>query len=68
MQVNEASGEVDPHMGWKTDSHNKVIITNSWVESDLTSYCSILAFLISFEMWNLLYQNNAPDIMIKSVT
>jgi hypothetical protein len=40
-----------------------------WHEYELYSYRSILTFLlISSEMWNLLYQNSAPAIMMKSVT
>jgi hypothetical protein len=36
---------------------------------ELYSYRLILTFLlISSEMWNLLYQNSAPAIMMKSVT
>ena len=46
-----------------------VEVMELWYEYELYSYRSILTFLlISSEMWNLLYQNSAPAIMIKSVT
>lgn len=46
-----------------------VEVMELWYEYELYSYRLILTFLlISSEMWNLLYQNSAPAIMIKSVT
>jgi hypothetical protein len=46
-----------------------VEVMELWYEYELYSYRSVLTFLlISSEMWNLLYQNSAPAIMMKSVT
>ncbi len=59
----------------KGDNNNKIVRKEVFVLRSHRSLGGLIhqrlilaLFLVSVEIWNLLYQNNAPDIIIKSAT